>query len=169
MAKRAGWRAGRTRWTLALGAWVLGLLLTSAAWGAPHSDEETVRVRIGANVRGDLEWDFWPTLPETTTRPGETAQVTYRVRNRSAKALYGKAFHGTTPAEGQSFVEIIGCFCDQAIRLEPGEERELTLLFRIGWDIPDHLRDLLVEYDFWPASDEEIQESRGSSAAAPKF
>jgi cytochrome c oxidase assembly protein Cox11 len=157
----------RWRWPGVKGA-ILGVgatlvvILASAQW-AGAAEAEAIRVRIGANVKGELAWDFWTTTPEVSLRPGEAATATYRVRNRGGRASFGKAFHATTPPEAQPFVEIIGCFCDQAIRLEPGEERDLTLVFRVQWEIPERLHDVLVEYDFWPATPEDIEKVRGAS------
>ena len=148
---------GMTAWPL---LWALAIFPghQAAAQGqsgaVPPAGEGAVKVRVVGEVKGGLPWRFWATQPELFARPGETVQTSYRARNVGDQPITGKAYHLAEPPIGEQLVEIIGCFCLELLTLKPGEERELPLAFRIKWDAPADFKEVMIEYDFWPAEEE---------------
>ena len=136
--------------------WALATVLAHEAAaqdrpGTAPPDEGAVKVRVVGEVKGGLPWKFWATQSELIARPGETVQTSYRARNVGDKPVTGKAYHMAEPPIGEQLVEIIGCFCLELLTLQPGEERELPLAFRIKWEAPADFKAVMIQYDFWPS------------------
>ncbi|MFQ5803335.1 MAG: cytochrome c oxidase assembly protein [Candidatus Methylomirabilales bacterium] len=108
----------------------------------------TVVVRFTGEVKKGLPWDFEPVLGEVRAPPGEILLAAFRVRNRSDTPVSGKARHVVHPTEAH--FEVIQCFCFIQQTLEPGEEMELPLLFRVNGDIPADVQTINVHYEFYP-------------------
>ncbi|MFQ5881749.1 MAG: cytochrome c oxidase assembly protein [Candidatus Methylomirabilales bacterium] len=110
-----------------------------------------VRVRFEAEVKDNLPWKFWPAQEVVLAKPGETLQAVYRARNLSDKPVTAKAIHIDQPKDlADKYLEIIQCFCFIQQTLDPGEEKEFPLLFRIRWDAPETAKTFAVRYEFYP-------------------
>jgi cytochrome c oxidase assembly protein subunit 11 len=83
-------------------------------------------------------------------KPGETLQTVYRAKNLSDQPVVAKARHVDRPEEYLAFLSIVQCFCFIQQTLQPGEEAELPLVFRVEWDVPLEVRDFYVHYEFYP-------------------
>lgn len=115
-----------------------------------------VLVRFMGEVKMGLPWEFEPIQVEVRALPGETLRAAYRVKNISDTLDYGKARLLILPTE--EYLEIIQCFCFIRQTLDPGEERELFLLFRVKPDVPPDVRTIEARYEFYPL--EHFQEKR---------
>ncbi len=109
-----------------------------------------VVVKLTAEVSPDLAWDFYPLQSEVRALPGETLMATYRATNRSDRPITGKAKHFVVPEEYETYFNSIQCFCFLQQTLGPGESADLTLIFRIDYDLPDHVRQFENKYVFYP-------------------
>ncbi|MFQ5881742.1 MAG: cytochrome c oxidase assembly protein [Candidatus Methylomirabilales bacterium] len=107
-----------------------------------------VLVRFAGDVKMELPWQFEPVQIKVRALPGETLRAAYRVKNLSDTPVTGKARHIILPKE--EYVEILQCFCFIQQTLDPGEERELLLLFRVKWDMPAEVQVIQVRYEFYP-------------------
>ena len=108
----------------------------------------TVRVRFVGEVKMDLPWEFQPMQEEVRASPGETLRTTFRAKNLSDAPVTGKARHVILPSE--EYIELIQCFCFIQQTLDPGEEVELPVFFRVKWDAPSDLESIEVRYEFYP-------------------
>ncbi len=111
----------------------------------------TVLVRFTGEVMNGLPWDFEPIQGEVRAPPGEILRAAYRVRNRSDIPLSGKARSVIHPAE--EYLEIIQCFCFIQQTLDPGEELDLPLVFRVNEGVPSSVQTIDVHYEFYPLED----------------
>ena len=108
-------------------------------------------VTLAALVAEDLPLEFAVVSePELRLRPGETGRATFVVRNTSAESLRVIATHAYTPPAAQRHIELIQCFCFFEERLDPGETRELSLVFRLGWDLPSAIDAVDITYRYGP-------------------
>lgn len=73
----------------------------------------------------------------------------YYVRNYLGETFTAKAIHEVGPPDAAIYFQIIQCFCLTEQTLEPGEEREMVLLFRIDFTAPRELTDLVNLYTFY--------------------
>ncbi len=107
-------------------------------------------VQLTAEVSPDLPWDFYPLQAEVRALPGETLTAVYRATNRSDRTITGKARHFILPEEYEDYFTSIQCFCFIQQTLDPGKSQDMTLIFRIDYDVPAGVRELENKYVFYP-------------------
>lgn len=130
----------------------LELLREGGRWAIFENWAESVKVFFHAEVKEGLPWAFEPLQEMVLAPPGETLHASYRARNLSERAVTGKARHVDTPKEAaEKHLSIIQCFCFLQETLKPGQEKELPLVFRVGWDVPRETREFHVTYQFYPS------------------
>jgi cytochrome c oxidase assembly protein subunit 11 len=103
---------------------------TQVATAAPAAMlDRKIKVRFDANVAGNLPWRFEPDQTSIEARIGEVVTVGYTVTNESARATVGEASYNVTPPTAGAYFSKINCFCFTEQRLEPGEKRDMTVVF----------------------------------------
>ena len=108
-----------------------------------------VTVHLTAAVHPDLPWEFYSLEPEIQALPGETVRTGYIARNTSGQTITGKAVHEILPLEYRSYLETIQCFCFTEQTLEPGEEKEMPLIFRVDFTVPQGVTEFTNGYTFY--------------------
>jgi cytochrome c oxidase assembly protein subunit 11 len=91
--------------------------------------DRTVTVRFDANVAGNLPWRFAPDQTSIKLKIGEVATVSYTVVNESTHPTAGQASFNVWPPIAGPYFSKINCFCFTEQRLEPGERRDMTVVF----------------------------------------
>ena len=117
-------------------------------------DSRVITVRFDATVNENLPWSFIPLDKKITVHPGELRQVTYRVKNLTNEVITGQSIANITPWQATPFLSKIECFCHTKQTLQPGEEKDMPLLFTLSKDLPDEMRTLVVSYTFLNAEKE---------------
>jgi cytochrome c oxidase assembly protein subunit 11 len=103
---------------------------TQVATAAPAAVlDRTITVRFDANVAGNLPWRFEPDQASVRVRVGEVATVGYTVVNESSRSTAGEASYNVSPPTAGPYFSKINCFCFTEQRLEPGERRDMTVVF----------------------------------------
>lgn len=142
----------------------LELLKENGRWAVFHNWSEAIRVLFHAEVKEGLPWAFAPVQEMVLAQPGETLHAAYRARNLSDRTVTAKARHVDTPKEAAAkYLNIIQCFCFLRQILEPGQETELPLVFRVDWDTPRAHDEFHVTYQFFPS--EKFPGGNGAAAA----
>ncbi len=118
-------------------------------WRLVMDWEGAVVVKLTAEVSPDLPWDFYPLQAEVRALPGETLTAKYRATNRSNLPITGKAKHYILPEEYEKYITTIQCFCFIQQTLQPGESEDMTLIFRVDYDIPAEVREVENRYVFY--------------------
>ncbi|RMF91075.1 MAG: DUF4382 domain-containing protein [Nitrospinota bacterium] len=126
------------------------LVKEPAGWRVFLNWAGAIRVQFVAAVKEHLPWRFWPVQKEVLALPGETLHAVYRVKNLSDHPVTAKAIHRIAPQDQAQYLEIIQCFCFLQTTLEPGEEKELPLTFRVRWDAPETVTHFTIRYAFYP-------------------
>ncbi len=145
---RADARAGRL--PLVQVTETVDLIREGGRWRVIMGWDADLLVTLDAAVADGVPVEFTIlTEPELRLRPGETGRATFAVRNTSDESLRVAATHAYSPPAAQVHVELIRCFCFIEERLDPGETRELALVFRLGWDLPAAIDavDITYRYD----------------------
>ena len=112
-------------------------------WGS------AVTVLLEAAVSPDLPWEFYPVQTEMLALPGELVKATYLARNNTDESITAKAVHEVGPAEYASYFQTVQCFCFTEQTLAPAEQREMVLLFRIDFTLPQGVREIRNRYTFY--------------------
>ncbi len=129
----------------------LELLKEDGRWTVFRNWSDAVRVFFHAEVKEGLPWAFEPVQEMVLAQPGETLHAAYRARNLSDRTVTAKARHVDTPREAAArYLDIIQCFCFLRQVLEPGQEKELPLVFRVDYDTPGEHGAFHVTYQFYP-------------------
>jgi cytochrome c oxidase assembly protein subunit 11 len=117
----------------------------------------SVRVEFDANLR-KLPWQFRPLEPVLTAHPGEVKQVVYEVVNTTDRPVTGQAIPSYGPQHAGQYFKKLDCFCFATQTLQPGERREMPVVFVIDPALPADLATITLSYTFF--------EVEGAAAAA---
>jgi cytochrome c oxidase assembly protein subunit 11 len=136
----------------------------SAPTGGPLA--RTLSVRFDSNVAGGLPWKFEPEKTEIDVHIGEVVTVYYTVTNQSARRTTGQAAYNVAPLTVGGYFQKINCFCFTEQTLEPGEKREMAVVFYVDPSIVDDrdndgLNTITLSYTFYP-----VREPAARPAAA---
>ena len=139
----------------------------SARW-PPFSDQERWSVYLDwavgytihfrAKVREQLPFEFSVEPESITLKPGETGSAVFRARNVSAATVKAKAGHLFDPPVAFLHTELVQCFCFFEDTYAPGEERQLPVAIRLGWEVPTDIGEITMLYEYYPL--EQFQDRR---------
>jgi hypothetical protein len=127
----------------------IDLALENNRWRVAQHWGQSITVHLKSAVSPNLDWDFYPVVSEISALPGELVSANYFARNNSEETVTGKAIHEVGPPQAAAYFETIQCFCFTEQTLEPGEEREMVLMFRIDFSTPRELSDFDNLYTFY--------------------
>jgi cytochrome c oxidase assembly protein subunit 11 len=108
----------------------------------------TVRVELDANTR-NLPWQFQPREPVVTVHPGELKQVVYEVVNTTDRPVTGQAIPSYAPTNAAQYFRKLECFCFATQTLQPGERREMPVVFVIDGAVPADMPAIALSYTFF--------------------
>lgn len=125
------------------------LIREGGRWRVIMGWDADLPVTLRAEVAGGVPLEFTIlTAPELRLRPGETGRAAFAIRNASDAPLRVMAAHAYSPPAAQRHVELIRCFCFFEERLDAGESRQLSLVFRLGWDLPSAIDAVAITYRY---------------------
>lgn len=107
-------------------------------------------IRFRAETREELPFAFSVEPERITLKPGETGSAVFHVRNLSEDTITAKAGHLLDPPVAHLHVELVQCFCFFEDTFAPGEERQLPVVVRLGWDVPPGLGAITMLYEYYP-------------------
>ena len=115
----------------------------------------TIIVRFDSNVAPGLPWSFEPERRTVDVRLGEVVTVYYAVRNESARVTRGQAGYNVTPPRTGAYFEKINCFCFTEQTLQPGEKRDMAVVFyvdpKLAGDAEEEtVSNITLSYTFFP-------------------
>lgn len=108
----------------------------------------TVRMEFDSNVR-KLQWTFRPAETVRPVHPGELTQVTYEVVNNSDRRVTGQAIPSYGPQHAAQYFHKLDCFCFSRQVLEPGERRQMPVVFVIDPALPKDIATITLSYTFF--------------------
>ena len=123
---------------------------------APNaSSDRVLTVRFDSNVGPGLPWRFVPERTSVDVHLGEVVTVYYRVTNLAASAMTAQAVYNVAPGTVGAYFDKINCFCFTEQRLEPGETRDMAVVFYVDPEIAkdsddDDLNTITLSYTFYP-------------------
>ena len=143
---------------------------TQVAKTAPNQvSGRVITVRFDSNVAPGLPWSFEPERRTIDVRLGEVVAVYYAVRNESARATTGQAGYNVTPPTVGAYFEKINCFCFTQQTLQPGEKRDMAVVFYVDAKLAkdaeqNAVNNITLSYTFFPVrvSDRPVAESANS-------
>ena len=129
---------------------------TQVAKTAPDQvSGRVITVRFDSNVAPGLPWSFEPERRTIDVRLGEVVTVYYAVRNESARVTTGQAGYNVTPPTVGAYFEKINCFCFTQQTLQPGEKRDMAVVFYVDATLAkdaeqNAVNNITLSYTFFP-------------------
>ncbi len=108
-----------------------------------------VTIEFDSNLRSNLPWTFRPLQASVRIHPGELATVMYEIRNNSDRAVAGQAIPSYGPQLAARYFKKLECFCFTQQTLQPGEARQLPVVFVIEKGLPDDVNTITLSYTFF--------------------
>jgi cytochrome c oxidase assembly protein subunit 11 len=100
-------------------------------------------------LRSVLPWTFKPLQTKLRIHPGELTTVVYEIRNTSTRAITGQAVPSYGPQLAEQFFKKLDCFCFTQQTLQPGESRQLPVVFVIESGLPQNINTITLSYSFF--------------------
>lgn len=108
-----------------------------------------VTIEFDSNLAGHLPWTFRPLQTSVRVHPGEMTTVMYEIRNTADHAVTGQAIPSYGPQLAVRFFKKLDCFCFTQQTLQPGESRQMPVVFVIGHGLPDDVNTITLSYSFF--------------------
>lgn len=142
-----------------------------ASLAPAHVLERKIKVRFDANVAGGLPWRFEPEQNSIEVKIGEVVTIYYRVVNESARPTVAVASYNVAPPTVGAYFSKINCFCFTEQRLDPGEKRDMPVVFFVD---PAFVKDaeqdgvgtITLSYTMYPAHRSDGAQLQNSPPAA---
>ena len=121
----------------------------------------TMTVRFDSNVAAGLPWRFEPEKNTVDVRLGQVTTVYYKVINEANRVTVGQAGYNVSPPTVGIFFEKINCFCFTPQTMQPGETRDMAVVFYVD---PKLAKDselngtstITLSYTFYPVRESEL-------------
>ena len=107
-----------------------------------------VRIEFDSNVR-KLAWTFRPLQPIVEVHPGEVRQAMFEIVNTTDHALSGQAIPSYGPPQAAQYFRKLECFCFSKQTLQPGERREMPVVFVVDAALPKDVATITLSYTFF--------------------
>jgi len=107
-----------------------------------------VRIELDSNVR-KLPWQFHPLTRAIGVHPGEVRQVMFEIVNTTNRPLTGQAVPSYGPIEAGQYFKKLECFCFAKQTLQPGERRQMPVVFVIDRTLPADISTITLSYTFF--------------------
>ncbi|MEK7231513.1 MAG: cytochrome c oxidase assembly protein [Pseudomonadota bacterium] len=108
-----------------------------------------VTIEFDSNLRSNLPWTFRPLQTSVRIHPGELATVMYEIRNNSDRAVTGQAIPSYGPQLAVRYFKKLECFCFTQQTLQPGEAKQMPVVFVIDKALPDDVNTITLSYTFF--------------------
>lgn len=109
----------------------------------------TVRIEFLASVPSGAPWEFHPDVSHLDVHPGKLYETHYYARNLTDRHMVAQAVPSVAPGEAAEDLKKTQCFCFTQQSFEPGEGRDMSLIFMISPKLPKHIDKLSLAYTFF--------------------
>jgi cytochrome c oxidase assembly protein subunit 11 len=125
-----------------------------------HESARLITVRFDSNVAQGLPWSFVPERNTIDVRLGQVVTVYYKVINQAARVTIGQAGYNVSPPTTGIYFEKINCFCFSTQTMQPGETRDMAVVFyvdpKLAGDFEQNkVGTITLSYTFYPVREPE--------------
>ena len=107
-----------------------------------------VRIEFDSNIRR-LPWQFRALTPVVDVHPGEVRQVMFEIVNATDRVMTGQAIPSYGPPHAAQYFRKLECFCFSRQTLQPGERRQMPVVFVVDADLPKDVPTITLSYTFF--------------------
>jgi hypothetical protein len=124
------------------------LVKEDEAWRLALDWDAALSVSLGAVVPANGAIEAEPVTRETVVRSSEPFRVSYRVSNRSNKALRTRIVHKVEPQELAQYLDIVECALLLPTLVQAGRQEEYSTTYLVRGDLPEGARKFNIIYEF---------------------
>jgi cytochrome c oxidase assembly protein subunit 11 len=96
-----------------------------------------------------MAWEFRTMTRTMELHPGEIKQVKFYARNKTDKTMVAQAVPSLAPAQAVKYFTKMECFCFNQQTFNPGEAKEMPLVFVVDPDLPKNVNTITLGYTFF--------------------
>lgn len=116
-------------------------------------ESRTVTVEFVASLNAGAPWEFAPQVTRMTVHPGQFYQTQFHAQNLTGQMLVGQAIPSVTPGLAARHFQKIECFCFTRQTFQPGEGRDMPVIFRLDPNLAPDVRTVTLSYTFFKLED----------------
>lgn len=120
--------------------------IVSAAASSNSHDNRSIQVQFVATNNQNLPWEFYPKTNCLDVQPKQLATVTFFAKNNSDHPMTVQAIPSFTPANAAQYFHKVECFCFTQQTLQPHEEKNMAVVFRLDSDMPEDMKTITLSY-----------------------
>jgi hypothetical protein len=124
------------------------LVKEDQAWRLALDWHAALRVNLAAVIPANVALEAAPVERETIVKSSEPFRVTYRVSNRSNKALRTRIIHKVEPPELAQYLDVVECALLLPTLVPAGHEEEYATTYLVRGDLPEGARRFNITYEF---------------------
>lgn len=124
------------------------LVKEDKAWRLALDWDAALRVSFASIVPADGAIEAEPIPRETVVKSSEPFRISYRVSNRSGKALRTRIIHKVEPQELREYLDIIECALLLPTSVAAGQQAEYSTTYLVRGDLPESARKFNITYEF---------------------
>lgn len=106
----------------------------------------SIRVEFMTNNNNYLPWDFYPRLQHIQLHPGENILVYFSAKNNSKHPMTVQAIPSVSPGLAARYLKKTECFCFTQQTFNPGQFRDMPVLFHIDPHLPKNINTITLAY-----------------------
>ena len=111
-------------------------------------ETRAVRIEFDSNIR-KLPWKFQALSPVVNVHPGQLTQVVFEIVNTTDRPLTGQAIPSYGPPNAAEYFRKLECFCFSKQTLQPGERRQMPVVFVVDAALPNDVATITLSYTFF--------------------
>jgi hypothetical protein len=124
------------------------LVKEDKTWRLALDWDAALRVSLSSLVPANGPIEAEPVPRETVVKSSEPFRISYRVSNRSDKALRTRIIHKVEPQELREYLDIIECALLLPTTLSAGQQEEYSTTYLVRGDLPESARKVNITYEF---------------------
>lgn len=111
--------------------------------------ERTVTVQFTTMLNQNMAWEFKTMTRTMKLHPGEIKQVKFYARNKTDQTVVAQAVPSLAPSQAVKYFTKMECFCFNQQTFQPGEAKEMPLVFVVDPDLPKNVNTITLGYTFF--------------------
>jgi hypothetical protein len=124
------------------------LVKEDKTWRLALDWDAALRISLAAVVPPNGPLQAEPVHSETVVKSSEPFRVTYKVSNRSDRAIRARIVHKVEPEEFTDYLDIVECALLLPTMVDAGQEAEYSTTYLVRGDLPENARKLNITYEF---------------------
>lgn len=141
-----------------------GRIATTAAAPSPDqaaAESRLVTVQFVANLRAGMPWEFRPAAVKMQVQPGKSYQTSFTAHNLDSAGKVAQAVPSVAPGRAARHLLKTECFCFARQEFQPGEQRDMPLVFMVDPDLPKEVSIVTLSYTFYELDEPLAQQQIG--------